>query len=290
MEKVPYLGKPERTLGVLNRYDIRLKKKYGQNFLIDPHVLEKITELSGVGKDDLVIEIGPGIGTLTQYLACRAGYVCAVEIDERMIPVLSDTLSGWDNVTVIHQDILKTDIFELIQTFGDGKDAVIVANLPYYITTPIIMGILESGAPVRSMTVMIQKEVARRMQAGPGTKDYGALSLTVQYYTDPRIVATVPCNCFIPRPEVDSSVIRLDRHTEPPVRPKDEQKMFRLIRAAFSQRRKTLANCIKNAPDLPYTRQEAEEALESLGLDRSVRGETLNLQEFSALSDILDES
>lgn len=286
----PWLGKAENTLEILNRYGIRLQKKYGQNFLIDSRVLEKIVSFSGIGPDDLVIEIGPGIGTLTQYLASAAGKVCAVEIDSRLIPVLKDTLGAWNNVTVINQDILKMDLSELILELNNGKQAVIVANLPYYITTPVIMKILESKAPVKSMTVMIQKEVAARMQASPGTREYGALSLTVQYYTDAKIVAQVPANCFLPRPDVDSAVIRLDKHENPPVMPADEQKMFRLIRASFNQRRKTLVNGIRNSPAFSYTREEIEAALEKLGKDKNIRGETLTLEEFSRLSDLIGGS
>ena len=285
--KKPWLGDVSHTLGVLNRYGIHLQKRYGQNFLVDPGILEKIVRVSGAGSEDLVIEIGPGIGTMTQYLACQCRQVCAVEIDSRLIPVLDHTMSDWDNVRILNQDILKTDIQALVQEMNGGRPAVVVANLPYYITTPIIMSLLEGHAPLRSMTVMIQKEVADRMQAGPGSKDYGALSLTVQYYTHACIVAEVPAGCFLPRPQVDSAVIRLDLHEHPPVHPADEKKMFRLIRAAFNHRRKTMVNALTGAPDLQCTREQVEKALEKIGLDIKIRGERLSLEDFSALSDLL---
>ena len=281
------LGIPQNTIAVLQKYHFNFQKKFGQNFLIDPHVLEKIVEAAGVTKDDFVLEIGPGIGTMTQYLCENAREVTAVEIDTNLIPILEDTLSAYDNVTVINQDILKLDIAKLAMERNGGKPIKVVANLPYYITTPIIMGLFESGAPIDNITVMVQKEVADRMQVGPGSKDYGALSLAVQYYAEPYIVANVPPNCFIPRPNVGSAVIRLTRHAKPPVEVKDKDLMFRLIRASFNQRRKTLQNGLSNAQDLSFSKEEIAAAIESLGLSPSVRGETLTLAQFAALSDVL---
>lgn len=280
-----YLGEPQQTIAVLQKYNFRFQKKYGQNFLIDPHVLEKIIEQAGVTKDDFVVEIGPGIGTMTQYLCESARAVAAVEIDKNLIPILSDTLSAYDNVEIINEDILKVDIAKLAREKNGGKPIKIVANLPYYITTPIIMGLFESLVPIDSITVMVQKEVADRMQVGPGTKDYGALSLAVQYYAKPEIVANVPPNCFMPRPNVGSAVIRLTRHPVPPVKVCDEKLMFRLIRASFNQRRKTLVNGLKNASDLPYTKEQIEAAIQSLGLPLTIRGEALSLEQFAALSE-----
>ena len=281
------LGIPQNTIAVLQKYHFNFQKKFGQNFLIDPHVLEKIVEAAGVTKDDFVLEIGPGIGTMTQYLCENAREVTAVEIDTNLIPILEDTLSAYDNVTVINQDILKLDIAKLAMERNGGKPIKVVANLPYYITTPIIMGLFESHVPIDSITVMVQKEVAARMKSGPGSKDYGALSLAVQYYADPYIVANVPPNCFMPRPKVGSAVIRLTCHQEKPVQVQDEKLMFNIIRASFNQRRKTLANGLKNAATLDFTKEEVEAAIEALGKGASVRGETLTLEEFAKLSNLL---
>lgn len=281
------LGNPKNTIEIIQKYEFMFQKKFGQNFLIDTHVLEKIISAAGITKNDCVLEIGPGIGTMTQYLAENAGHVVAVEIDRNLIPILKETLADYDNVTVINEDILRVDIKALAEEYNDGKPIKVVANLPYYITTPIIMGLFESGAPIDNITVMVQKEVADRMQVGPGSKDYGALSLAVQYYAEPYIVANVPPNCFIPRPNVGSAVIRLTRHAKPPVEVKDKDLMFRLIRASFNQRRKTLQNGLSNAQDLYFSKEEIAAAIESLGLSPSVRGETLTLAQFAALSDVL---
>ena len=283
----PYLGNPQYTIEVLQKYDFVFQKRFGQNFLIDTHVLEKIIRASGITKDDFVLEIGPGIGTMTQYLAEAAGKVTAVEIDKNLIPILEDTLSEYDNVTIINEDVLKLDIRRLADEENQGRPIKVVANLPYYITTPIIMGLFENHVPMESITVMVQKEVADRMQTGPGSKDYGALSLAVQYYAEPYIVANVPPNCFMPRPRVGSAVIRLTCHKKPPVEVKDEKLMFDIIRASFNQRRKTLANGLKNSDKLKYSREEIEEAIQSLGKGASVRGEALTLEEFAALSNRL---
>ena len=283
----PTLGNPQNTIAVLQKYNFSFQKKFGQNFLIDTHVLDKIIRSAEITKDDFVLEIGPGIGTMTQYLACAAREVVAVEIDKALIPILEDTLSSYDNVTVIKEDVLKLDIVKLAQERNGGKPIKVVANLPYYITTPIIMGLFESHVPVQSITVMVQKEVADRMQVGPGTKDYGALSLAVQYYAKPYIAANVPPNCFMPRPKVGSAVIRLECHEEPPVQVKDEKLMFRIIRASFNQRRKTLANGLKNSPEISLSREGIEQAIAELGKGASVRGEALNLEEFATLSNIV---
>ena len=288
MEKVkPWLGEPQNTIAVLQKYGFVFQKKYGQNFLIDPHVLDKIVAAAGIGPDDFVVEIGPGIGTLTQYLAYAARSVCAVEIDKNLIPILEDTLSDYDNVEVINNDVLKVDLAALAKEKNNGRPIKVVANLPYYITTPIIMGLFENHVPVDSITVMVQKEVADRMQTGPGSKDYGALSLAVQYYAKPEIVANVPPNCFIPRPNVGSAVIRLTRYEEPPVQVKDEKKMFALIRASFNQRRKTLVNGLGNAGLPGITKESAAAALAQMGLSPTVRGEALTLEQFARLSDLL---
>ena len=283
----PTLGNPQNTIAVLQKYNFSFQKKFGQNFLIDTHVLDKIIRSAEITKDDFVLEIGPGIGTMTQYLACAAREVVAVEIDKALIPILEDTLSSYDNVTVINEDVLKLDIVKLAQERNGGKPIKVVANLPYYITTPIIMGLFESHVPVQSITVMVQKEVADRMQVGPGTKDYGALSLAVQYYAKPYIAANVPPNCFMPRPKVGSAVIRLECHEEPPEQVKDEKMMFRIIRASFNQRRKTLANGLKNSPEISLSREGIEQAIAELGKGASVRGEALNLEEFAILSNIV---
>lgn len=283
----PTLGNPQNTIAVLQKYNFSFQKKFGQNFLIDTHVLDKIIRSAEITKDDFVLEIGPGIGTMTQYLACAAREVVAVEIDKALIPILEDTLSSYDNVTVINEDVLKLDIVKLAQERNGGKPIKVVANLPYYITTPIIMGLFESHVPVQSITVMVQKEVADRMQVGPGTKDYGALSLAVQYYAKPYIAANVPPNCFMPRPKVGSAVIRLECHEEPPVQVEDEKLMFRIIRASFNQRRKTLTNGLKNSPEISLSREGIEQAIAELGKGASVRGEALNLEEFATLSNIV---
>ena len=285
--KEPTLGNPQNTIEVLQKYNFSFQKKFGQNFLIDTHVLDKIIQSANITKDDMVLEIGPGIGTMTQYLAQAAGKVIAVEIDKNLIPILEDTLSGYDNVRVINEDVLKLDLKKLADEENNGKPVKVVANLPYYITTPIIMGLFENEVPVESITVMVQKEVADRMQTGPGNKDYGALSLAVQYYADPYIVANVPPNCFMPRPKVGSAVIRLTCHQEKPVQVQDEKLMFNIIRASFNQRRKTLANGLKNAATLDFTKEEVEAAIDALGKGASVRGETLTLEEFARLSDLL---
>lgn len=284
MEK---LSNPQKTIEVIQKYGFTFQKKFGQNFLIDARVLDKIIAAAEIGEDDFVLEIGPGIGTMTQALAEAAREVAAVEIDKELIPILRETLSGYGNVTVIHEDILKVDIKKLADEKNGGRPIKVVANLPYYITTPIIMGLFENRVPIESITVMVQKEVAQRMQAGPGTKDYGALSLAVQYYAEPYIVANVPLNCFLPRPKVASAVIRLKAHTEPLVAVKDEAMMFRLIRASFNQRRKTLQNGLNNSPEISADKEEIAQAIESLGLPANVRGETLTLEQFARLSDCL---
>lgn len=281
------LGIPQNTIAVLQKYNFTFQKKYGQNFLIDSNVLEKIMDAAEIGKDDCVVEIGPGIGTMTQYLAERAGEVVAVEIDKNLIPILTETLADYKNVSIINEDILKVDLNRIVEEKNGGRPVKIVANLPYYITTPIIMGLFENHVPVKSITVMVQKEVADRMQVGPGTKDYGALSLAVQYYAKPEIVAIVPPNCFIPRPNVASAVIRLTCHEKKPVEVKNEKGMFALIRASFNQRRKTLANSLSNAQNLSLTREQVTEALESMQLSPTIRGEALTLEQFAALADIL---
>jgi len=282
------LGNPQNTIEILKKYDFMFQKRFGQNFLIDTHVLEKIIKSAEITKDDLVLEIGPGIGTMTQYLCENAREVIAVEIDKNLIPILeNDTLAQYDNVTIINEDILKLDLNALVRERNGGKRIKVVANLPYYITTPIIMGLFESHVPLQNITVMVQKEVADRMQAGPGSKDYGALSLAVQYYAKPYIAANVPQNCFMPRPNVGSAVIRLTLHEEPPVKVKDEAFMFALIRASFNQRRKTLVNGLTNAAELNLSKEEVQAALEEMGLPVTVRGEALTLEQFAGLSNLL---
>lgn len=281
------LGIPQNTIAMLQKYHFNFQKKFGQNFLIDTNVLDRIVTAAGVTKGDCVLEIGPGIGTMTQYLAEAARKVVAVEIDKALIPILEESLSAYDNVTVINGDILKVDINRIVQEYNGGKPIKVVANLPYYITTPIIMGLFEQHVPLDSITIMVQKEVAERMQVGPGTKDYGALSLAVQYYAKPEIVANVPPNCFIPRPNVGSAVIRLTRYEEPPVQVEDEAKMFALIRASFNQRRKTLVNGLGNAAGLTLDKQHVAEVLEQMGLPATVRGEALTLGQFAQLSNRL---
>lgn len=285
----PTLGNPQNTIEVLQKYDFSFQKKFGQNFLIDTHVLDKIISAAHITKEDMVLEIGPGIGTMTQYLAEAAGKVIAVEIDRNLIPILEDTLSEYNNVRVINEDVLKLDLRKLADEENGGKAIKVVANLPYYITTPIIMGLFENHVPVESITVMVQKEVADRMQTGPGNKDYGALSLAVQYYAEPYIVANVPPNCFMPRPKVGSAVIRLTRHKEPPVVVKDEKLMFDIIRASFNQRRKTLANGLNNSDKITCSKEIITKAIEKLGKGASVRGEALSLQEFASLSNDIFE-
>ena len=282
-----YLGVPKNTIEILQKYNFHFQKKYGQNFLVDTSVLERIMDAAGITGEDCVLEIGPGIGTMTQYLAERAREVVAVEIDRNLIPILEDTLSEYDNVTVINEDILKLDVGQVALDKNEGRPLKVVATLPYYITTPIIMGLFENHVPLEGITIMVQKEVADRMRTGPGTKEYGALSLAVQYYASPRLVAYVPPNCFIPRPNVGSAVIHLARYGEPPVQVQDEGKLFALIRAAFNQRRKTLANSIQNAPGLGISRQQVTAALEEMGLPGAVRGEALTLGQFAVLSDLL---
>lgn len=285
--KEPTLGNPQNTIEILQKYKFNFQKKFGQNFLIDPHVLDKIIAAAGITKDDFVLEIGPGIGTMTQYLACAAREVVAVEIDKNLIPILQDTLQGYDNVSVINEDILKVDIAALAKEKNGGRPIKVVANLPYYITTPIIMGLYEKHVPLESITVMVQKEVADRMQVGPGTKDYGALSLAVQFYAKPYIVANVPPNCFMPRPSVGSAVIRLTSHTQRPVEVEDEKLMFQIIRASFNQRRKTLANGLNNSPELNLPKEVIIKSIEELGRGASIRGEALSLEEFARLANII---
>ena len=285
--KEPTLGNPQNTIAVLQKYGFNFQKKFGQNFLIDTHVLDKIIAAAGITKDDFVLEIGPGIGTMTQYLACAAREVVAVEIDKNLIPILEDTLSEYDNVSVINEDILKVDIATLAEEKNGGRPIKVVANLPYYITTPIIMGLYEKNVPLESITVMVQKEVADRMQVGPGTKDYGALSLAVQFYAKPYIVANVPPNCFMPRPSVGSAVIRLTSHETRPVEVDDEKLMFKIIRASFNQRRKTLANGLNNSSELNLPKEVIIKSIEELGRGASIRGEALSLEEFAKLTNII---
>ena len=284
MEK---LSNPQRTIEVIKKYEFCFQKKFGQNFLIDGHVLDKIIAGAGVTKDDMVLEIGPGIGTMTQYLAEAAGKVVAVEIDRKLLPILQETLADYDNVKVIHADVLSLDLEKLVQEENGGRPIKVVANLPYYITTPIIMALFEQHVPLANVTVMVQKEVAARMKSGPGSKDYGALSLAVQYYAEPYIVANVPCNCFMPRPNVDSAVIRLTRYEEPPVQVNDEKMLFKIIRASFNQRRKTLQNGLNNFSELNFTKDQIAAAIAEAGFSPSVRGEALTLEQFAKLTDIL---
>lgn len=281
------LGIPSNTIAVLQKYNFNFQKKFGQNFLIDTHVLEKIIAEAKITREDCVVEIGPGIGTMTQYLAESAGHVVAVEIDKALIPILQDTLSSYDNVEVINEDILKVDLLKLVEEKNGSRPVKVVANLPYYITTPIVMGLFESGVPLHSITIMVQKEVAERMQAGPGTKDYGALSLAVQYYAQAEVVANVPPNCFIPRPNVGSAVIRLTRYEKPPVEVRDEKLMFAMIRASFNQRRKMLANGLGNAAGLSVGKDEVRNALISMGISENIRGEAMTLEQFAQLSNLL---
>ncbi len=284
MEK---LSNPQKTIEIIKKYEFAFQKKFGQNFLIDSHVLDKIIAAAGITQEDCVVEIGPGIGTLTQYLAESAREVIAVEIDRMLIPILEETLADYPNVTVINQDILKVNMGKLVQEHNGGRPVKVVANLPYYITTPIIMNLFEQHVPVSSITVMVQKEVAERMQAGPGTKDYGALSLAVQYFSEPYLAANVPPNCFMPRPKIGSAVIRLTLHQKPPVEVAQEQMMFRIIRASFNQRRKTMVNGLNNSQEIPFTKNEIQSALRQMGLSESIRGEALTLQQFAELTNRL---
>lgn len=284
MEK---LSSPQKTIEVIKKYQFAFQKKFGQNFLIDGHVLDKIIAAAEITKEDFVLEIGPGIGTMTQYLAEAAGKVVALEIDKVLIPILEETLSEYDNVTVINQDVLKTDLMQLVQERSEGRPVKVVANLPYYITTPIIMGLFESHVPVESITVMVQKEVAQRMQSGPGTKDYGALSLAVQFYSEPYIAANVPPNCFMPRPKVGSAVIRLTTHKNPRIKVEDELLMFKVIRASFNQRRKTLVNGLNNSPEIHLPKEVIAKAIDKLGVSPSIRGEALTLEQFAELSNYI---
>lgn len=282
------LGNPKNTIEILNKYQFVFQKKFGQNFLIDTHVLDKIIRSANITKEDCILEIGPGIGTMTQYLAEAAKKVVAVEIDKNLIPILEDTLHDYDNVTVINEDILSVNIGEIVEKENGGRPIKVVANLPYYITTPIIMGLFESHVPLDSITVMVQKEVAERMQAGPGSKNYGALSLAVQYYSEPYIVANVPPNCFMPRPNVGSAVIRLTGYKEPPVKVNNEKLLFQLIRASFNQRRKTLQNGLNNAAEISRSKEEIIAAIEKAGFSPTIRGEALTLEQFANLCNILD--
>lgn len=286
---MPTLDSVSGTLKILDKYNFSFQKRFGQNFLIDANILEKITGGAGITSEDTVLEIGPGIGTLTQYLCEKAGRVVAVEIDKALIPILEDTLSGYDNVTVINEDVLKLDLNGIVDEYAGGKPIKVVANLPYYITTPIIMGLFESGAKINSITVMIQKEVADRIRTGPGSKDYGALSLAVQFYSNPEMVAYVSPECFIPKPKVGSAVIRLDRYYDPPVEVRDEKLMFKVIRAAFSQRRKTLVNCLTSDSELGLDRDSVTKYLEKMGLRNDIRGEKLTLSQFAELSDLISD-
>ena len=284
-----YLGTPSATKEIINKYSFAFQKKFGQNFLIDSNVLESIIRGAEITKDDFVLEIGPGIGTMTQYLCEAARQVVAVEIDKMLIPILEDTLSEYDNVEVINQDVLKVDIKSLAEEKNTGKPIKVVANLPYYITTPIIMGLFESGVPIDSITIMVQKEVADRMQTGPGSKDYGALSLAVQYYATAKVILNVSATCFMPRPNVDSAVIKLTRHKEPTVNVADEKLMFKIIRASFNQRRKTLVNGLKNSPELSFSKEQIVKAIEKIGKPETIRGEALTLEEFAELANAFTE-
>lgn len=284
-----YLGTPSATKEIINKYSFAFQKKFGQNFLIDSNVLESIIRGAEITKDDFVLEIGPGIGTMTQYLCEAARQVVAVEIDKMLIPILEDTLSEYDNVEVINQDVLKVDIKSLAEEKNNGKPIKVVANLPYYITTPIIMGLFESGVPIDSITIMVQKEVADRMQTGPGSKDYGALSLAVQFYATAKVILNVSATCFMPRPNVDSAVIKLTRHKEPTVNVADEKLMFKIIRASFNQRRKTLVNGLKNSPELSFSKEQIVKAIEKIGKPETIRGEALTLEEFAELANTFTE-
>jgi len=283
------LGSAKNTIEMLQKYAFNFQKKYGQNFLIDTNILENIIQASEISKDDFVLEVGPGIGTLTQYLCENAGKVAAVEIDPALIPILNETLGNYENVEIIHKDILKVDLLKLVEEKNNGKPIKVVANLPYYITTPIVMNFFESNVPIESITIMVQKEVADRMKVGPGTKDYGALSLAVQYYAQPQVVANVPPNCFMPRPKVGSTVIRLVKHKTSPVNVRDEKMMFRIIRASFNQRRKTLVNGLNNASDIKVSKDDMIQCLKQMGLVENIRGETLTLEQFARLSDLISD-
>lgn len=284
---VPTLGNPQSTIEILNKYRFVFQKKYGQNFLIDAHVLDKIIRAAEITDEDYIVEIGPGIGTMTQYLAAAAKGVTAIEIDRALIPILKDTLGGYENVELINEDVLKVDLEKLVQEKNGGRPVKVVANLPYYITTPIIMGLLEKQIPLKSVTVMVQKEVAQRMQAGPGSKDYGALSLAVQYYASPYVAAYVPPNCFLPRPGVGSAVIRLETYEEPPVKAADEGLLFAVIRASFHQRRKTLQNGLSHVPELGISKELTVKALQKMGLPESIRGEAMTLEQFAEFTNLV---
>ena len=283
------LGNPKNTIAVLQKYQFNFQKKFGQNFLIDTGILEEIIEAANITKDDFVLEIGPGIGTMTQYLCEAARTVVAVEIDTNLIPILKDTLCEYDNVEVLNEDILKVDIAKLAEEKNGGKPIKVVANLPYYITTPIIMGLFESHVPIDSITIMVQKEVADRMKEGPGSKENGALSLAVQYYAKPEIVVQVPPSCFMPQPKVGSAVIRLTRHEQPPVTVQSEKLLFQVIRASFNQRRKTLANGLANYGAFGLPKEQLQECIEALGVPGNIRGEALSLEQFAQLSNIIFE-
>lgn len=284
------IANSKNTIAILNKYNFVFQKRFGQNFLIDQHVMDKIISAAGITGNDTVLEIGPGIGSMTQYLCENARQVIAVEIDKVLIPILNDTLSSYDNLTIINDDILKVDVNEIVRTMNDKKPIKVVANLPYYITTPIIMGLFESKVPIENITVMVQKEVAQRMQSGPGSKSYGALSLAVQFYADPYIVANVPPNCFIPRPNVGSAVIRLTKLSKPAVSVNDEKLMFALIRASFNQRRKTLVNAISNSSELSISKDEITAACKSLGFSPTIRGEALLLEDFAKFANYFNQS
>lgn len=284
------IANSKNTIAILNKYNFVFQKRFGQNFLIDQHVMDKIISAAGITRNDTVLEIGPGIGSMTQYLCENARQVIAVEIDKVLIPILNDTLSSYDNLTIINDDILKVDVNEIVRTMNDKKPIKVVANLPYYITTPIIMGLFESKVPIENITVMVQKEVAQRMQSGPGSKSYGALSLAVQFYADPYIVANVPPNCFIPRPNVGSAVIRLTKLSKPAVSVNDEKLMFALIRASFNQRRKTLVNAISNSSELSISKEEITVACETLGYSPTIRGEALSLDDFAKFANYFNQS
>ncbi|SFB22809.1 16S rRNA (adenine1518-N6/adenine1519-N6)-dimethyltransferase [Acetitomaculum ruminis DSM 5522] len=284
-----YLANPTKTLGLIKRYGFNFRKDYGQNFLIDANILETIVEKSEITKDDCVLEIGPGIGTMTQYLCEAAGKVIAVELDKALLPILDETLAEYKNVEIINNDILKVDINKLVEEENNGNPIKVVANLPYYITTPIIMKLFEARVPLKSITVMVQSEVAERMQVGPGTKDYGALSLAVQYYAKPEIIASAGPKCFIPAPKVGSSVIKLLRHENPPVEVKNEKLMFRIIRAVFNQRRKTMVNALNNSPEVPANKELVKVVLEKMEKSLTVRGETFTLEDFATFTNYLVE-
>lgn len=283
------LGNPKNTIEIINKYQFSIQKKFGQNFLIDTHVLEKIVRAADITKDDFILEIGPGIGTLTQYLCEHGKQVIAIEIDKKLIPVLDETLADYDNVEVINEDVLKLDLKKLVEEKSGNNKIKVVANLPYYITTPIIMELFESGIPIENITVMVQKEVAERIKSGPGTKEYGSISVAVQYYAKPYIAANVPPNCFIPRPKVGSAVLCLTPHTNQPVQVKDEKLFFQIVRSAFNQRRKTLTNGLYNAGFINLTKEEITDLIIKIDRPANIRGEALTLEEFADLSNLISE-